>query len=624
MPLLHSLLVAAFIHGALTSHHPSHTSNFMTAEYNAHATERITSNVHSYTFKSVVAPILRIDLDIHEIVHLMSTAGFSATQWRINLNQAKLIFSVGGHSSSHADLTVPPLSRSVAVGEFVSQSTRWNGNLGGRVTKSASQGSSDLQVAYTSIWRPCFGGGAVDFMTAGAYGSTQNASLNCFSTQYHLKIIASKGYSSVDIGNPLKVHTSFQSLASPTEDVRGEKYSEIFTKYFGSGSYAKTIVHLALDGQGPFANLAHTQFRTAAVKTSIAALAVWMKVVDKMSSAIVACSLEEWDIAVALFAGSQWNSLRGGYMLFGLSLGMCSEFATCDQDGMSITNNKILDLFQNGQAMLEKSECAGTELDEIKQNIVELMTVPLVQGLLRSAYQIEADKSLGSQGTAQGRDRILGHVFAMAVLPLLSNCDDQSQGVANIVDGMMRIDSSNPQSLSQGILKDRVQSLYSCLGITCKDVGGLVDFSKGGVGYLKGAEPCDHLVKSAPEPEKEKLGTGLIVLITLGSVAVLLVASGFTYKFLCKVKRQKDQLANSQNVMDALENIPDVEVVVGNPVVPNAIGSSANASAGVPMQSDQKGEGKEIGVQAGNPASIAEFSNAAVCVATPAQDSSAK
>lgn len=66
----------------------------------------------------------------------------------------------------------------------------------------------------------------------------------------------------------------------------------------------------------------------------------------------------------------------------------CELFATCTADndrsdlsGTSQINADTLELYQEGQAYLLDGDCEGAE--EVKDRIVELMTVPLLQGLLR-------------------------------------------------------------------------------------------------------------------------------------------------------------------------------------------------------------------------------------------------
>ena len=62
--------------------------------------------------------------------------------------------------------------------------------------------------------------------------------------------------------------------------------------------------------------------------------------------------------------------------------------------------------------------------------------------------------------------------FAMAMLPLIDNCD--SDAAATVVTNM-QVGISSPMADGWEVVKDAVEGVYSCLGVTCDDVGGLVD-----------------------------------------------------------------------------------------------------------------------------------------------------
>merc|ERR1719379_1607733 len=106
----------------------------------------------------------------------------------------------------------------------------------------------------------------------------------------------------------------------------------------------------------------------------------------------------------------------------------------------------------------------------------------MVQGALRYAYKV---------GELQGgsKEKAEGAVFAAAVLPLVHNC---SAAKATIISDNMKIDSSAPMAAGFAAVKSAFESTYSCLGITCEDVGGLIQSDPT---YLEGAAPC---VTAAP------------------------------------------------------------------------------------------------------------------------------
>ena len=97
-----------------------------------------------------------------------------------------------------------------------------------------------------------------------------------------------------------------------------------------------------------------------------------------------------WDEAWAFWSGSEEGELGTGegFMGYALAEQRCEQFGTCTGDddgsdltGMSAVNHDLLELYNEGQSKLLSAGCGAVE--EIKDEIVTLMTVPLLQGLLR-------------------------------------------------------------------------------------------------------------------------------------------------------------------------------------------------------------------------------------------------
>merc|ERR1711966_290291 len=91
----------------------------------------------------------------------------------------------------------------------------------------------------------------------------------------------------------------------------------------------------------------------------------------------------------------------------------------------------------------------------------------------------EIDRHDDHSETMQG----MGAAFAAAVSPLLDKC---SQGNAMILHKDLAPGAATTGSFD--VVKDALERSYDCLGITCEDVGGLVNFQ--GDGFLAGAEAC--------------------------------------------------------------------------------------------------------------------------------------
>jgi hypothetical protein len=106
----------------------------------------------------------------------------------------------------------------------------------------------------------------------------------------------------------------------------------------------------------------------------------------------------------------------------------------------------------------------------IVNQIVSLMTVPLVQGSLRYAYKIgmvEADRK--QKNAAEGA------VFSAAVLPLVHHCNPAS---ASTISSHMKFGLFDASTYPDfAVVKAAIEETYACLGMTCDQVGALVDGS---------------------------------------------------------------------------------------------------------------------------------------------------
>eukprot|EP00747_Dinoflagellata_sp_TGD_P194082 gnl/TRDRNA2_/TRDRNA2_61098_c0_seq1.p1 gnl/TRDRNA2_/TRDRNA2_61098_c0~~gnl/TRDRNA2_/TRDRNA2_61098_c0_seq1.p1 ORF type:complete len:262 (-),score=41.40 gnl/TRDRNA2_/TRDRNA2_61098_c0_seq1:131-895(-) len=174
-----------------------------------------------------------------------------------------------------------------------------------------------------------------------------------------------------------------------------------------------------------------------------------------------------------------------GKLLHALADKCCSNFGTCRAGGTSSVNAQMLDEFETGLVKLLHGKCV--EVVSIKRHIVELMSVPLVQGALRSAYKV--DRLSGGP-----KERGEGAALSAAILPRIAGCDVDA---AHLIHKAMRIDAETPMHAGFVAVKEAFESTYACMGITCADVGGLV---LEGSTYYDGAAPCGPGVPTAAVP----------------------------------------------------------------------------------------------------------------------------
>lgn len=200
------------------------------------------------------------------------------------------------------------------------------------------------------------------------------------------------------------------------------------------------------------------------------------------------CSLaiNAWDKAVAYYVGSLEgedgnNDPAGSYGVFPYALAdkRCTNYGTCGSSGSSkdkslpaLTNLNMISLFNEGA-----EHVMDGDIDKVKgviQEIESASVVPYIQGFLRYAYKV------GMQGKDYDKERAEGIAFAYGALPHIHAC---SEDAAETIYDNLKVGS---QSVDYDEVKEAAEDVYSCLGITCDDVGGLMD----GDSYYRGAEPC--------------------------------------------------------------------------------------------------------------------------------------
>ena len=160
-------------------------------------------------------------------------------------------------------------------------------------------------------------------------------------------------------------------------------------------------------------------------------------------------------------------------------------------------------MFLKGRDLLHEGRCS--EVRPVVDQIVSIMTVPLVQGTLRYAWktgQIGGVDNKPSDQTAKNSAE--GSTFAAAVLPLVHACDaaaaetvsDHMKFGAAVYDKTTGAFVSGTKPDTSAV-KAALESTYTCLGITCSHVGGLL--SSDGTTPEAGMEVCVDPVAS---PEK--------------------------------------------------------------------------------------------------------------------------
>lgn len=499
----------------------------------------------SYEPLTTVTDHAAIDLDqkvIEEQLALETDQGFAA---------AMKVYSQGAFSKPYAEVQLDqPLPVDVAKGVEVFGQRADGKFVRGSTAAAFKTGESIIQVQYHAgtqqeTYHDCHVGGNPEPNTEGCFrptGAMEIGEIGEFTYTY----------------NPIQNNFNARTLQGFSLEAQAKMYEcgpscpyptyDKFFRYYGIHDYANQWVLAAFNRGGTNFAKGNADFsvygmegRTEAIKKGIAYMNVWMYVIREMEDAIDDCNndcatdacnddqVHAWDEAVAFYTGSVPKiSGDGGYLLYTLAQKRCENFGTCLQDtsevGMAKINSEIFKNFRMGKQDLQLGKC-----DNVRQyvsRISSLMTVPLVQGVLRYAYV--QDKQNDNREKAQAE----GATFAAAVLPVLNACNEDD---ATIVYNNMRVGNTGTPSFE--VVKAAFENNYNCMGITCEDVGGLIDEVTGG--YLNSAEPCGFVKKtSAPASQSTGVSStasnsgggggpnvGLAVGLTLGIVAFLIIVA---------------------------------------------------------------------------------------------------
>jgi Low iron-inducible periplasmic protein len=312
-------------------------------------------------------------------------------------------------------------------------------------------------------------------------------------------------------------------------------------------SYNKTVEFSSGRGAANFPVFKSTGALASAQAKATVLMTVAMAVIQQMEHAVVACDKKKTkctdanatcphdptpyiDSAVAFYAGSlQGDDGSGeGKMYFDATNRMALRFATCgesgnDDVGEAWVNGMVIREFQKAQQNLMHGSCALAR--KSKEHIVNMMKVPLVQGVLQYAHKRQFEASTNHEVAEQ--EVAEGATFAAALLPYLHACNAQD---AEVVYENLQVTAS---SVNFAQVKGALERNYGCLGVTCESVGGVWTVN----GYAQGASPCVTQPTGASSP-------GGIAALTIGTICSLGLI-GFLYLRYRQRKLRKDRQRTS-------------------------------------------------------------------------------
>jgi len=434
--------------------------------------------IAGYEPESDVKEHLRLDLDQMDFQDFLEQGNFSA---------ASDIYINGGNSRKSAKISFyEPLSKAYNKDLKVRQ-----GVAEGVLIADAKKGDTSIKVSVTT---ECYG----------RFSNKKDVS-GCFTeTGGSLKIGNKDVATQISIKQPFRTLAGF-SIAAQSK-MSGQKMFEMYKEYYGASDYADKFIKAALKGEDetkrvkvPMDFLGKEEiFRTECAQKGSAYWSVWMYVIREMEDAVADCKagceycndarVHAWDEAVAFYTGSieDKNGNEGGKFLYRLAEKRCKNFKTCE-GGEAKVNKKIRKYFTDGKRLLNQGKC--NEIHSIKEKIIDLMSIPLIQGTLRYAYKI-------ARGEGSPKEKAEGIAFLGSIIPRLDSCSKKD---AEIVHKHMWF-KGDMKTSKDGFktVKEAFQRNYPCMNVKCADIGGHIDETDE---YLKDFRPCTDRPNTSSVPK---------------------------------------------------------------------------------------------------------------------------
>lgn len=283
---------------------------------------------------------------------------------------------------------------------------------------------------------------------------------------------------------------------------------QYFVDYFGESDFADKWVSslFSLDpaffasgyGTAAFNELYYRQdarARSEGIRFGVSTMIVLHEMIREMELSVYQCHKKNkvqanvhLDKAYAYYSGTLEGPSGAGEGLFLYELAQlrCNQTRTCGRNHNrngddAYVNYEILEDFVDAQESLDDFECKDVREDV--DDIIRLLKIPLIQGILRYAYENQFDDF----GT---RSILDGAVFMTAMLPWMDACDED---LAMVVYDNMRV-RSTPGAVSYADVRSALEGMYKCFDIACEEVGGMWDRDAGE--WRKNGEPCGHYTKA--------------------------------------------------------------------------------------------------------------------------------
>lgn len=428
-----------------------------------------------------------------------------------NLTAAALVYNNGAHSKSYAHITLEEstgkINKNTAfVGTTISGKPivlyAYSDYDAGETVIKLRYATSDVQEEYS-------------FCQVGA--NTEPVIHGCLTAFGTVKLDGINSKPLAYSYDPLKDNKNGRTLAGFSTGAE-EKMAKCeacpyvdyakYLSYYGEYDYGHQFISAAFEQRETTMNNGNVDFSAysepalrKAIEVATQNMNVWMYVIREFEDALDDCNkgcasdqcnadkVNAWDEGIAFYAGSlEGDDGSGqGVLTYALADELCVDFKTCGEsgdsmEGTSFVNLEIFRLSGPAMKLLLAEQCEETRY--YVEEIVGLMTVPLVQGLLRAAYHSSTETS--TTETSETIDMAKGEAaaFAATVVPILHNCSAED---AAFVQQQLEY-QNNGEDRDYVAIKQTLERHYQCMGITCEQVGGLWDDSTDG--YREGADAC--------------------------------------------------------------------------------------------------------------------------------------
>ncbi|KAJ1418559.1 hypothetical protein B484DRAFT_433960 [Ochromonadaceae sp. CCMP2298] len=319
-------------------------------------------------------------------------------------------------------------------------------------------------------------------------------------------IAYSQGGNSVKSSGAIR---TIQGFSTGFSDMQSEKWYDIFAAYWSDPAYADTFTSSACPGTGDFAEsaspLVSDTARTEACTTGAQYQNVWMRVGSPPG-----------------VSGS-----GDGLLQYTLAERRCVDFNTCDESDdspySSVVNDAVFELFEQDRVYQYDHANGCANMEATKEALVQQFAIPLLQGTLKYLYFPDLTES--------EKTRAELWVFAAALLPML---DTYNTGVAATLLSNALITNIDVVSSGYADVKYQLETLYTDMGVTCAQVGGLSS-SAYASGYYPGMQPCSDASTSSGggsnDDDKKVPVYGIVLLVVFLSVGLLaFIGFGFFWR----------------------------------------------------------------------------------------------